>query len=93
MSLNTVDRPSCLSPYVFGNSISHLLESILDEIDVKDEVFFEVTEGIYNKMKKTEPDIKKIKQFVSYMDIIDFRRKTNWRSVFPELNSIAEKLL
>jgi len=93
MSLNTVDRPICLSPYVFGNSISHLLEPILDEINVKDEVFFEVTEGIYNKMKKTEPDIKQIKQFVSYMDIIDFRRKTNWRTVFPELNSIAEKLL
>jgi hypothetical protein len=44
-------------------------------------------------MKKTEPDIKQIKLFVSFMDTLDFRRKTNWRSAFPELNSIIEKLL
>lgn len=93
MSLNTVIYPKFLNPYAFGKSISHLLEPILDAIDIKDEVFFEVTEGIYNKMKNTEPNIKEIKLFVSFMDTLDFRRKTNWREVFPELNSIIEKIL
>jgi hypothetical protein len=93
MSLNTIDQPSFFSLYVFGNTISHLIEPILNEIAIEDEVFFEVTDGIYNKMKNSEPDMKQIKQFVSFMDIMDFRRKTDWKSMFPELNSVIEKLL
>jgi hypothetical protein len=93
MSLNTIDKPSFFSLYIFGNTISHLIEPILNEIAIEDEVFFEVTDGIYNKMKNSEPDMKQIKQFVSFMDIMDFRRKTAWKSMFPELNSIIEKLL
>jgi hypothetical protein len=93
ISLNTVTNPKCLNPYAFGKNIAHLLEPILDEIHLNDSVFFELTDGIYNKMKNSEPDIPMIKQFVSFMDVLDFRRKTEWRNVFPELNSIIQNLL
>jgi len=93
MSLNSVIDPKYLNPYIFGNTILHLLDDILDEIPIDDTVFYDVTTGIYDKLKNKEPDLVQIKKFQTYMNVMDFRRKSDWKSVFPELNSITEKLL
>ena len=93
MSLNSVIDPDYLNPYIFGNTILHLLDPILDEISIKDAVFYDVTSGIYDKLKNKEPNLNLIKKFETYMNVMDFRRKTDWKSVFPELNFIKEKLL
>jgi hypothetical protein len=96
LSMNTVVKPHCVSPYIFGYYLAPYLEPMLDIIGGTkhdNEVFRTLTEGIINKMKNTEPDIKQINSFVKYMDALDLRRKKNWREVFPVLADLSKKLL
>lgn len=96
ISMNTVIKPFCLSPYIFGHHLAQYLELIIEKIpdtEHDQNVFRNVTEGIINKMKNTEPDLKQVQCFVGYMDALDLRRKTNWRDVFPVLDQLSKELL
>lgn len=96
VSMNTVVKPTCLSPYIFGHHLAEYLERCLDVIpntEHDQNVFKPVTAGIINKMKNTEPDLIEVQNFVRYLDVLDFRRKKNWRAVFPVLSQLSNDLL
>lgn len=96
MSMNTVVHPDFMSPYIFGHHLVKYLEPMIDAIPNTHHdqtVFLPVTQGIIDKMKKSEPDLKLIDRLQKYLDTIDFRRKTNWREVFPVLDQLSKELL
>lgn len=96
ISMNTVVKPFYMSPYIFGHHLAPYLEKMIDDIgdtEHDQNVFKNVTEGIINKMKNSEPDLKLIQTFVRYLDVLDFRRKKNWRETFPVLDQLSKQLL
>ena len=49
--------------------------------------------GIKQQMIATPVDADKIRKFVGYMDEIDFRRKLDWRKVYPDIDRIVKEIL
>ena len=43
-------------------------------------------QGIKNLIMDSLPDKKRIEQLHTYLDELDRRRNTNWRSIFPYLD-------
>jgi hypothetical protein len=48
--------------------------------------------GIKQQLLSTKPDVEKVNNLVGFLDDIDFRRKRDWRAVFPQIVEIVEKI-
>jgi hypothetical protein len=103
ISSNTVVRPTCLNPYIFGNKFAHLLQNAIDVIDVKgigsnsvpnhDRQQIDCLRGILTTMNESSLDKDEIKNFYNYLSIMDSRRNTDWKKTFPEIYSICGEIL
>ena len=51
-----------------------------------DQATVEYMKGIQKMLNTFEPDKNKIQQLYTYLDELDYRRNSNWKSVFPYLN-------
>jgi hypothetical protein len=43
-------------------------------------------EGLAKLIKSSTPNIERLKMFKATLDQLDFRRKTNWRELFPKID-------
>jgi hypothetical protein len=73
---------------IFGDIFSEDFDRILDlkpertpeEISSKNYMA-----GIAKQSKSNEPNVVEIKNLFNFLNTMDFRRKTNWRDLFPWL--------
>ena len=85
---NSVNGPSYMFIDIFGDIFSEDFDRILDlkpestpeEISSKNYMA-----GIAKQSKSNEPNIVEIKNLFNFLNTMDFRRKTNWRDLFPWL--------
>ena len=85
---NSVNGPSYMFIDIFGDIFSEDFDRILDlkpentpeEISSKNYMA-----GIAKQSKSNEPNIVEIKNLFNFLNTMDFRRKTNWRELFPWL--------
>ena len=85
---NSVNGPSYMFIDIFGDIFSEDFDRILDlklertpeEISSKNYMA-----GIAKQSKSNEPNIVEIKKLFNFLNTMDFRRKTNWRDLFPWL--------
>ena len=91
---NTVVSPDPFNPYHFGKHlvpfVDRAIQSCQSSID-----FLQGEEhlhGIKQQLLSTKPDVEKVNNLVGFLDDIDFRRKRDWRAVFPQIVEIVEKI-
>ena len=85
---NSVNGPGYMFIDIFGDIFSEDFDRILDlkpentpeEISSKNYMA-----GIAKQSKSNEPNIVEIKKLFNFLNTMDFRRKTNWRDLFPWL--------
>ena len=85
---NSVNGPSYMFIDIFGDIFSEDFDRILDlkpertpeEISSKNYMA-----GIAKQSKSNEPNVVEIKNLFNFLNTMDFRRKTNWRDLFPWL--------
>jgi len=85
---NSVNGPSYMFIDIFGDIFSEDFDRILDlkpestpeEISSKNYMA-----GIAKQSKSNEPNVVEIKKLFNFLNTMDFRRKTNWRDLFPWL--------
>ena len=85
---NSVNGPSYMFIDIFGDIFSEDFDRILDlklertpeEISSKNYMA-----GIAKQSKSNEPNIVEVKKLFNFLNTMDFRRKTNWRDLFPWL--------
>jgi hypothetical protein len=87
-SFNTTgnyDDPYMFGPGVFDNDFEKILQLMPKNNSVQQGQFLAM-EGIANKQKNSVRDINRIENLKTYLDQLDARRKTNWRTQFGWLN-------
>jgi len=85
---NSVNGPSYMFVDIFGDIFAEDFDRILDlklertpeEISSKNYMA-----GIAKQSKSNEPNIVEVKKLFNFLNTMDFRRKTNWRDLFPWL--------
>lgn len=93
ISSNTIVHPVCLNPYIFGDRIAFYLEDAISRItNPSDKEQKECLEGILNAMKNSNVDIVQVKNFKHYLDAIDKRRNTDWKSLYPVISEITDEI-
>jgi len=93
---NTVVRPPIFNPYIFGDKLVPWVDKAVAVMEQHGTVFEkEIAHltGIKQQMIATPIDVKNIKKFVGYMDEIDFRRKLDWRKVYPDIDRIVKEII
>jgi hypothetical protein len=86
---NSVNFPTNQLINIFGNIFEEDFKRALElkpENTNEEIASKEYLEGIY-KSSKTEPVIDEIKNLHNFLNLIDFRRGTNWRTTFPWLKT------
>ena len=79
-----------LHPNIYGydfwkQDIKNILNAMPTDSEV-DQLTKESLKGAFDSISNVEPDKKIIKTFKFYLDQLDRRRNTNWRSVYPYLD-------
>lgn len=93
ISSNTIVRPECLDPYIFGDKIAFYLEDAIARLsNPSDAEQKECLEGILNAMYNSSVNVPQIIAFKKYLNEIDVRRGTNWKTLYPVLNDIVEDM-
>ena len=85
---NSVNNPEYMFIDIFGNvfeddftrAIELMPEQLPEHISVK-----EYLKGIHAQVKTSQPNLDRIKQLYEFLEMMDARRKTNWRSIYPQL--------
>jgi hypothetical protein len=91
ISSNTIVRPECLDPYIFGDKIAFYLEEAISKItDPNDKEQKECLEGILKGMNTSTLNVPQVIAFEKYLDAIDLRRNTNWRKLYPVISDIVK---
>jgi len=79
--------PSYMAPITFGNILEQDFNCVLDLIP-QDDDNRQMLEHIKQECKKHELNTVSINKLVQFLNEIDHRRGTDWRSVFPWLNEL-----
>jgi len=93
---NSVTDPTYLTIDMFGNvfeedfnqAINLMPDQLPEHKSVK-----EYLKGIRDQSANSQPDIKKIKNLFKFLEKMDHRRGTKWRSVYPWLEELFCKHL
>ena len=86
-SFNTTgeaDDPYMFGPGVFDDDFKTIL-SLMPDYQTRDAM-----QGIAQKLSKSPRNLQKIEKLKNYLDELDQRRNTNWRTVFPWLEEFAD---
>lgn len=82
-------------PIIFGDSFfKKSLEKLIDNFPIMvngDEESKSRLEGIVKLISKGEVDKTRLKKLKLTLDQLDFRRKTNWRMLFPEIDNFFKE--
>jgi hypothetical protein len=87
-SFNTTgqyDDPYIFGPGVFDNDFEKILQAMPKNNSVQ-QGYYHAMEGIANKQKKSLRSNRRIEILKTYLDTLDLRRKTNWRTQFGWLD-------
>lgn len=78
-------HPSIFGQDFFKAQLDKLLENypVMNEWDIQAK---KRLEGISVLMHSKEPEYKRLVKLRETLDMIDYRRSTNWRELFPEIN-------
>lgn len=76
-----------LHPKIYGKNFwKHDFEKIISKMENDtDKQMSKIMQGVYNSLPE-HPDKDAIKKMKQYLDILDKRRNTNWREVYPYLD-------
>lgn len=71
---------------VFEQDLRRALELFPDTSDIQREQK-QAFKGIITAHSQSKNNLEKIQKLKSYLDVLDYRRGTNWRATFPWLNT------
>jgi len=83
------DDPKRFGSGFFDGDLNLAL-SLLDKKSTIDIGVYEALEAIQQLINKNSMDVTKINELKTYLDQLDTRRKTNWRTTFPWLDQDFE---
>lgn len=89
-SFGLVDGRPHLRPEIFGsgyfdNEIHQIIDLMPKDNDLWNQKSIEYMQGIKRKLDQSTPDLEKQHYLYLYLDEIDRRRGTSWKSIFPWL--------
>lgn len=93
---NSVNWPEQMYIDIFGNvfdddfsqAIDLMPEKFPEHISVK-----EYLKGIRNQVSQSQPNLEKIKKLYDYLETLDSRRGTSWRTVYPWMEKLFHQHL
>ena len=75
-----------LHPKIYGKKFwEEDFKQIFSKMDTNDPML-PIMKGIFKSLPDSTPNAPMVKKLKEYLDILDVRRNTNWRSVFPYLD-------
>jgi hypothetical protein len=78
-------------PDMFGSEFFNTeLTQLLDEFPITSEWDHQARlrlDGICKLIQSSKPDPLRLTKLYATLDIVDNRRKTDWKSLFPEINA------
>ena len=89
-----VPGPSYLKPDIFGpdffaEDFKNIL-ALLDDNTNQEKETKKYMSGIFNKISSNKGNTQEIKDLIIYLDEIDRRRNTNWKTTFPWLEEFKD---
>lgn len=86
---NIVVTPSFMDPCIIGNYAEKYFDDLLNEVPIQDHRR-NYLDGFKQKVVKHEIDPIRLRKLWDYLDKIDIRRGTDWKSLYPWLYDICE---
>ena len=75
-----------LHPKIYGKKFwKEDFRQIFSMMDTNDPML-PIMKGIFESLPDVDPDASMVKKLKNYLDILDIRRNTNWRTTFPYLD-------
>jgi hypothetical protein len=78
--------PHIMPPGFYQEHIEQILE--LNEIMYGNNQYKEYPKTIFKEINETPADYHRIQNLKNHLDMLDFRRNTNWRETFPWLENV-----
>ena len=91
INFNKVIDPDYMDPSIFpeGTFSEHIKEIIkLNEVMCKRQEYKDYIKSMFKEINTSPTNYDKINQLKQELDIFDYRRKTNWKELFPWLVTI-----
>jgi hypothetical protein len=87
---NTVANPTFMNPEILGHYAGSFFDELLSTIP-NDEHRKRYLEGFKTQVTTHPVDPTRLKRLYNYLNKIDERRGTDWKSLYPWLVEICEK--
>jgi organic radical activating enzyme len=87
---NTIASPSFMNPEILGHYATDFFDELLDTVPDDDHRKSYLV-GFKTQVTTHEVDRVRLRRLSDYLDKIDVRRKTDWKSLFPWLVDICVK--
>ena len=87
---NTVARPTFMNPEIIGHYAKPFFEDLLSTIP-EDDHRKQYLYGFEKQVTTHEIDKDRLKRLSNYLDKIDTRRNTDWKSLYPWLVELLNK--
>lgn len=87
---NTVKMPSFMNPEILGHHATKYFDKLLDTIDATD-YRRRYLEGFKKQVTSHPVDVPRLTKLRNYLNGIDTRRKTDWKSLYPWLVEVMDK--
>jgi hypothetical protein len=87
---NTVARPTFMNPEIIGHYAKPFFEDLLSTIP-EDDHRKQYLYGFEKQVTTYEIDKDRLKRLSNYLDKIDMRRNTDWKSLYPWLVELLNK--
>jgi len=84
---NTIANPKFLNPEILGKHAAPYFDELLSIVPDKED-WHEVLNGFRTQVVNHEVDRVRLEKLFNYLDNIDKRRNTDWRSLYPYLLEI-----
>ena len=84
LSWNIIANPTFMAPEIMGHHLGKYFDELLDVVhDIGH--WRKVLEGFKQQVVSHEVDFVRLTKLENYLDNIDKRRGTDWRSIYPEI--------
>ena len=93
---NSVDSPQYMYIDMFGDEFTEYFNQALALMPIREPEHISAKkylEGIRDQAKSKQPNLTEIKNLCIFLDKMDERRNTDWRSVYPKLVDLFRKYL
>jgi len=86
---NIVVTPTFMDPCIIGHHATKYFDDLLEEIPDNDPQRKNYLDGFKQKVVKHDIDPIRLRKLWDYLDKIDERRGTNWKSIYPWLYELC----